>query len=58
MRIVIIVEERHPPAGQVVVDSGPGCAEAEQILPFTGWLGLMAVLSAIVESPPAQNCCR
>lgn len=52
MQIVITVEDRDPPSGVVTTASGEGGAED---VPFTGWLGLLGVLSEIIEPPELER---
>lgn len=59
MQIVIAVEETNPPTGQVVVsgegiDAGDaaGCSAA---IPFTGWLGLLSVVTDLIEAGVDDN---
>jgi hypothetical protein len=47
VQITITVEGVHPPVG-IVTSSGGGQAER-----FTGWLGLLAVLSSVLDRAPA-----
>ncbi|HET7305029.1 MAG TPA: hypothetical protein VFJ12_10840 [Segeticoccus sp.] len=55
MRIVIVVEERDPPAGHVVLEELAARGGGTQEVPFVGWLGLLAALAEIVEPQDGPN---
>ena len=51
MMIEVRVDELHPPVGEVT--SGDG--DHQSARPFTGWLGLMGVLSELLERTPGSG---
>ena len=55
MQILNTLEERDPPAGVVRAGPAEGHGGDGTDLPFTGWLGLLAVLSEIVEPPELRR---
>lgn len=48
MRIMIVLSRREPPAGRVSVED-PVPTRTDAGVPFTGWLGLLKVLSEVLK---------
>ncbi len=51
MKLTIDIEEREPPVGRVILNDGTDSAPVV----FTGWLGLVAALSELLDATDRRS---